>query len=374
MSSKDQIRIPKSAYPKAYPEFDSSFMDDSIEGDISLSRDFNDAANSSTTLNGNINDLNSLNSNDSFDDILESPISSKQQSTIFKEPQSPKPRGYEFKLKSSNCTVYLTYPVTNIDIDNYGKVDYELHTKENAMVVIIPNSKGLSVNNKKLADAYAIRTGCVTAVLDVYFGDFLDQPTVQPNDELKEVSFIDRFKNLTFEMAANVKIQYWIQSHSFFGSFNESDGSFQSTSNWITVESAIDELLTNHKVTNAVLIGFSFGCNTVLRSAVDNKDDRIKSIIAVHPLLIPKNVFEHINKSTFLITGPPDKFYSNEELQKYRQDLKGRNDPDYKYLQFTSKKDIPHGFAIAGDYPPMKVSNFPTQTAQHITSWILQHI
>jgi len=366
-SSKDKIKVPKSAYPKAFREFDSSFMDDSIEGDISLSRDFDTSINT----NPSASDLNSINSKDSFDDILDSPNSSRVNST-FKEIVSPKPRGYQFKLKNSGCLVYLTYPVTNIDIDSYGKIEYELHTKENAMVVIVPNSKGLSVNNQKLADAYAIRTGCVTAVLDVYFEDVLENTTPPPQP--KDQSFIDKFKNLTVEMAANLKINYWIQSHSVFGAFNKDDGTFQSTSNWEVLKKTIDELLTTHKVSNAVLVGFSFGCNAVLRTAVDGNDDRIKSIVAVHPLLIPQNVFQFVQKSTLLITGPADPFYSNEDLDKYKKDLKFKNDPDYKYIQLGSKKDIPHSFAIAGDYPPVKTSNLPTLTAHHITSWILQHI
>lgn len=367
MPPKDKIEVPKSAYPRAFKDFDSSFMDDSIEGDISLSRDFNDTVNSSTA-GQSVSDLNSVNSGDSFDDLLESPTSSRQNS-IFKELVPPKPRGYEFKLKQSNCTVYLTYPVTNIEIDNYGKIDYELHTKENAMVVIIPNSKGLSENNQKLADAYSIRTGCVTAVLDIYFDDVLD---VSVNAPTKEESFIDKFKNLTVEMAMNLKVNYWIQSHSVFGSFN--DNEFQSTSNWITVKETIDELLTTHEVSNAILVGFSFGANAALRTAVENDDKRIKSVIAVHPLLVPANVFEFVSNSTLLITGPEDKFYSAQDLARYKKDLKAKKSPDYKFIQLGSSKDIPHGFAIAGDYPPMKISNLPTVTAQHITTWILQHI
>lgn len=374
MSPKDNAKVPKSAYPKAFKDFDSSLIDDSIEGDISLSREFETGSNSITAPSAE--DLNSItdgDDDDSFDDLLESPNSSRHNS-IFKELVPPKPRGYEFKLKNSNCMVYLTYPVTNIEIDNYGKIDYELHTKDHAMVVIIPNSKGLSVNNQKLADAYAIRTGCVTAVLDIYFNDVLDIPS--PPAAEKQQSFIDKFKNLTVEMATNVKVNYWIQSHSIFGSFHE--GKFQSTSNWEIVKKAIDELLTTHEVSNAVLIGFSFGCNAVLRTAIENEgsDDRIKSFIVVHPLLIPNNVFKFVNKSTLLITGPEDSFYSASDLQKYEHDLKAKKNPDFKYIQLGSsrKKTIPHGFAIAGDYPPMKVSNLPTISAQHITSWILQHI
>lgn len=311
MAPKDTFKLPKSAYPSAFKDFDSSFIDDSIEGDISLSRDFNN--NPSSNYNSkSASDLNSVNSEDSFDDLLESPTSSRQNS-IFKELVPPKPRGYEFKLKNSNCTVYLTYPVTNIEIDTYGKIDYELHTKEHSMVVIIPNSKGLSINNQKLADAYAIRTGCVTAVLDIYFNDVLNIPSSVP---AKEQSFIDKFKNLTVEMAANLKVNYWIQSHSIFGSFHE--GEFQSTSNWSIIRETIDELLTTHEVTSAVLLGFSFGCNAVLRTALKNEgdDDRIKSVIAVHPLLIPTNVFEFVDKPTLLIAGHEDEFYSAQDLTK----------------------------------------------------------
>jgi dienelactone hydrolase len=366
--SVDDVSVPRSAYPRVFHDFDSSYQNiDDVEGDISLSR--NDVEIPSDE------DLDS-----SFDEILdpqgrrgsvfkEESLKSSRKSSIFKEIASPKPRGYEFKLKNTQCNVYLTYPSTSIEIDNYGKVEYELKTKEKSMVVIIPNSKGLSVNNKKLADAYAIRTGCVTALVDTYFNDPLNLET--PAEETDDGSFISKFKSLTVGVAMNMKLNYWLQCHNVFGAYSE--GHYQNTSNWISVQECIKELLSIHGVENSVIIGFSFGANAVARLAIESDDNRIKSTIIVHPIFMPPEVFETVQKPTLLIIGREDNFYTKQDLEKFEKDLADKkNNRDFRCVRLKFHKDTPHGFSIAGDYSPMKIGDLPSRTCEEIVSWVLE--
>lgn len=359
--SEHRFSVPHSAYSKAYPQFDHdgsfSNIDDSIDGDISLTRE---------RFRPNDNEE----SDSSFDDLLEVPTSRK--GSIFQEPTSLKPRGYEFKLKNTGCLIYLTYPVNTIDIDSYGKIEYELQTKEKSMVVIIPNSRGLSVNNRKLADAYSIRSGCVVAIVDIYFNDPLNFE--KPTENIQD-SFISKLKNYTVEVTLNLKINYWLQSHSVFGVFNDEEERFQTTTNWNNIKDVIEELLTTHEVENSVIVGFSFGANVAARLAIESEDERIKSIVLVHPLFLPKNCLKYIKKSLLLIVGNEDNFYNKKDLDKFQHDLNKKNDPEnFKFIQFKLKPDSPHGFGIAGDYSPMKISNFPTRTCEKVISWILSKI
>lgn len=371
------VSMPKSAYPRAFSDFDSSYQNiDDAEGDISLRTD--------PPMHLNDEDEDDLDS--SFDEILddgnrrrgsvfeESPTGSRKNS-VFKEVISPKPRGYEFKLKNSQCNVYLTYPVSSIEVDNYGKVEYELKTKEKSIVVIIPNSKGLSVNNKKLADAYAIRTGCVTSLVDIYFDDPLnvEQPPDQHHQDSASSSFIEKFKNMTIGVAMNVKLNYWLQCHNVFGAYNDETGKYQSTSNWINVQDSIEELITHLEVDNVVLIGFSFGGNAIARMGIESTDERIKSVIIVHPIFMPMEVLQHVTIPTLLIVGKEDNFYTKDDLEKFQKDLVSKRDSgSFRCVQLKFHNDTPHGFAIAGDYSPMKIGDLPTRTCEQIVSWILE--
>ncbi|ODV73071.1 dienelactone hydrolase family protein CYBJADRAFT_173583 [Cyberlindnera jadinii NRRL Y-1542] len=377
MEPDKDLEVPQSAYPRMFREFDSSFQNiDDVEGDISLRVD---------AVGHGQYDGEGLDAEDdsSFDDMLD-PSAARRGSVfgddtpvngsstqMFKEVPSPRPRGYEFRLKSSKCNVYLTYPSNSVEIDTYGRVEYELKTKENSMVVILPNSKGLSVNNKKLADAYAIRTGCVTAVVDIYFDDPLNLET--PAEDAHDSSFISKVKSLTVGVAVNVKLNYWLQCHNVFGAYN--DGKFQTTSNWLKLQGCIDELLTTLKTQNAILIGFSYGANAVARIAIESEDPRIKATAIVHPIFMPQEVCETIKIPTLFIVGREDSFYSLHDLEKFEKDLASKKDKKaFKFVQLKFHNDTPHGFAIAGDYSPMKIGDLPSRTCEQITSWVLRRI
>jgi dienelactone hydrolase len=371
-----------------YREFDQdgSFnnIEDSIEGDISLSREtaerfHTDDSDTDRQSDSSFDDFlegnnNSNNSNNNYNGSAKT----SRKNSMFREPTTLIPRGYEFKLKTIGCLVYLTYPANSVDIDSYGKIDYELQTKDKSMVVIIPNSKGLSVNNRKLADAYAIRTGCVVAIIDVYFDDPLNLETPPPASVVEQEggSLISKLKNYTVEVALNLKVNYWLQSHSVFGTFNDEEKRFQTTTNWNNVKQAIEELLTTHEVENSVIIGFSFGANPAARFAIESTDDRIKSVVLVHPLFLPKNALEFINISTLLIVGSGDSFYSSADLEKFSHDIekKRKESGMFKFTQFKLKPGTPHGFAIAGDYSPMKTADLPSRTCEKIVTWVLSKI
>ncbi|ONH65437.1 putative hydrolase MhqD [Cyberlindnera fabianii] len=370
-----------------YRDFDSSMVSiDDMEGDISnMAHDLSDIK---IDTNGLHDDLD-LSDDSSFDDLLDGTSRSVPGSpVVFKEQAHTAPHGHLFNLKQSGAPVYLTYPSTSDshNVDNYGRIEYELQTKENAMVVIIPNSRGLSVNNQKLADAYATRTGCVTAILDIYFDDPLGEPQSSstpstPADNADETagSFISKFKSMTVDMAASWKRTYWLQSHSIFGPYENDLKRFQTTSNWVEVQKTIDELLKTHDVQSAVIIGFSFGANAAARVAIEGTNicqkSVVKGVVLVHPIYMPVEATTLVRIPTYLIVGGEDAFYTKVDLETMTKALKDKKDRhSFKYSRIKTKEGTPHGFAIAGDYLPMKIGDLPVKTCQRIVTWVLGRI
>ncbi|KAH3679429.1 hypothetical protein WICMUC_000974 [Wickerhamomyces mucosus] len=375
------LSLPKSAYPRAYEEFDSSFINDSIEGDISLPHErFNpnqnetedESTDSLVELIGNLNTLE--------DGSRKGSLSSGSK-PMFIEPVSPKPRGYEFQLKTTKTKVYLTYPINSIEIDTYGKIEYEMSTREKSMVVIIPNSKGLSLNNQKLADAYSIRTGCVVALVDIYFNDplSLEQELGKP---VTDATWLGTFRRLSNGFTHNTTRHIWLQTHQIFGKHIEGTR-FQGNTNFNIIKESIEELITTHGVENCILIGFSYGCNTVARINLELNvnhihseiSEKIKGFVLVHPIKIPANIFDVLetsNKPTLGVFGQETDYISREELQHFQRHIE--KNKQNKFIQLKTKKETPHGFSISGDYPPNKIGDLPKRTCELIVDWIIQKL
>lgn len=311
------------------------------------------------------------------------------------------PTGKTKRLPRTGTQVYIVNDGTEegINADNPG-----------IMVVLLTNSLGLaSANNKRLADKYASKLGCIVAMPDLFQGepvptggaildDGKDEGSARETQEESlreddtaavhsganqntEGSLLLQVKTFAVSTVKGFLEDMWAARHTFSHTLPILHGTLQ-------------ELTETYKPRKVVVVGYSFGAKYVLPLISSGfTTSEIMCGAVIHPSLLEPRDFKRVEKPLHLVYSKDDDLLPEEVVRRGLQILADRQKKDNNESENHAEEvevtvydnsaeraadinalPLPHGFAVPGDYPVNIVGDRPQKVFSVVTAWIAEHL
>lgn len=263
-----------------------------------------------------------------------------------------KPLGSVFTLPMSTTKAYLYAPPTATPA---------------TLVLLLTNSLGLvSQNNLRLADDYARVLNAMVVVPDLFDGDPMANTDIPENTSDSTISHV---KSLAVSFVQSFFVDMWTARHTFSKTMPR-------------LRTVLSELHTAYAPEKMAVVGYSFGGRYALhllseppgfqsRAWAGSELDTIVCGAVVHPSLVEAAEFEGVERPMLVVRAEHDALFPEEVAGRSIAVLRG-NGVECEVQVYQG--ELPHGFAVPGDYPESVVGQKPKEVFDQVVQWVSQRL
>ncbi|CAN6674410.1 hypothetical protein TRVA0_053S00298 [Trichomonascus vanleenenianus] len=303
------------------------------------------------------------------------PVPEKDGPPVPAKDYAENPYGAESRPEPYSGSTLLGQKFVLSQTQTQAYVTQSPSSQSSTLVILLTNSLGLSSeNNLRLADMYSNSLNCPVIVPDMFSEDPIPTHGVVLPEEIghADVSLLDRVKASLVGGIKGFMEEMWLARHTFEKTYP-------------LLVSAVAEIVDVYKPRKVAVIGYSFGGRYVLPLLEGQENDEWSSDedlicvgAAIHPSLIKAADFNVVKKPLFLVAPHNDEMLPDSLVQAGISNLQSRN-IEFQKMFFggeggDDEPQLPHGFAVPGDYSYEEVGDRPQQVMNVVSNWILEHL
>lgn len=263
------------------------------------------------------------------------------------------------------------------EVEVYVSKPSDYPTTPARLLLLLTNGTGVhSRNNQFQADLFA-RNGYLVIMPDLFSGD--PAPNTKPEESTlsADATWLDTVKLKVAETAKSFSLDMWLARHT-----EE------------TVMPILQNVLRTAKEDYAdavshgdgvYAVGYCFGGRYVLQLAGNravsqewsdkaeqvqvSTGPQIKAGICAHGTLVGRKDVQGIKAPVQLVCVEDDPLFPEDVLDRGRKCLE-ENKIDH---QIEVYKDVPHGFAVVGEYESQKINDAQAKAFQSMLEWLKAH-
>uniref|UniRef100_A0A060T8W7 ARAD1C32978p n=1 Tax=Blastobotrys adeninivorans TaxID=409370 RepID=A0A060T8W7_BLAAD len=267
-------------------------------------------------------------------------------------------QGQKFVLSETGTEVYVT----------------KSESKAKKLAILLTNSLGLaSVNNLRLADQYAEVLKFPVVVPDLFDKDPIpidrEQAVNQVSEPADSSSLLASFKVKAANTVKGFLDEMWLAKHTYERTAPQ-------------LSATIAEIVEVFKPEMVAVIGYSFGGRYVLNlleghesNAWSADEDLVAVGATIHPSLVKASDFAKVTKPLLMVSAANDPLLPDNVIRQGVGQLQ-ENNVEFDTITKANEEgeDLPHGFAVPGDYPESVVGEKPREVVEAVARWIMEHL
>lgn len=290
---------------------------------------------------------------------------------------NPLPASLASESPSGSLTKWTT---GNADIEVYISKPADYPTTSARLLLLLTNGTGVkSRNNQFQADLFA-RNGYLVIMPDLFSGD--PAPNTKPEEHKlsADSTWLDTVKLKVAETAKSFSLDMWLARHT-----EETVLPILQNVLKIAKEDYADAVSHGGGIYAA---GYCFGGRYVLQLAGDRvgtanahethgnaEEDQgltgpqIKAGTCAHGTLVGRKDVTGIKVPVQMVCVEDDPLFPDDVLEEGRKSL-AENRIDH---QIEVYKDVPHGFAVVGEYESQQINDAQAKAFQSMLNWLNTH-
>ncbi|KAK5078688.1 hypothetical protein LTR64_002897 [Lithohypha guttulata] len=320
-----------------------------------------------------------------------SPLTSKQTSSAEPQPgqaaqvsdhcttDRPLPSGIASEAPSGTLSKWSID--TGSDVEVYVSKPTDYPTTPARLLFLLTNGTGVhSRNNQHQADLFA-RAGYLTIMPDLFAGD--PAPNTKPEETplSSDATWLDTVKLKVAETAKSFSLDMWLARHTEETVLPTLHGVLK-----VAREDYADAVSHGDGV---YAVGYCFGGRYVLLLASGKTHDtptgqqaqgkaeegqmitglQIKAGVCAHGTLVGRKDVQNIKAPIQLVCVEDDPLFPEDVLDEGRKSLE-EHKIDH---QIEVYKDVPHGFAVVGEYESQKINDAQSKAFDGMLAWLNAH-